>query len=200
MGVFAGVPRAVDFDICRKLLGSCFGARFGSAREIACTVWATTNQREWLLIVFIPYRTTPTHTSKVNQYHLFQVKMCTSKVTAYPQNSYRGIATQLITVHSVPTKQASTSSSASSQEESSSSTDTSSTTQEQYPSTSYSIPTRDMFALYSAQGAVAELDSFGVHRPRPAMLNDEERPRKRRTCVSVEIHPMLLFDDLLLDD
>ena len=64
---------------------------------------------------------------------------------------------------------------------------------------------RDMFQIYSSQGVAAnELESFGVNRDRPAYTNEGMESftllNKRKTRVSAEISPLLLFEEFLSKD
>ena len=71
----------------------------------------------------------------------------------------------------------------------------------------------DMFQLYSTEGvASAELESFGVHHKRAVNCtrsatsssgDGSEQARaakKRKTRVSAEIHPLLLFEEIFWED
>eukprot|EP00970_Alexandrium_tamarense_P010436 scaffold2107_cov192-Alexandrium_tamarense.AAC.63 len=80
---------------------------------------------------------------------------------------------------------------------------------------------RDMFELYASEGvATREFKSFGVYRERHhyhvddiavqddrQMQNEGHDPlkadlptKKRKTCVSAEIHPLLLFEEIFAND
>ncbi|EED96131.1 predicted protein [Thalassiosira pseudonana CCMP1335] len=80
---------------------------------------------------------------------------------------------------------------------------------------------RDMFELYASEGvATREFKSFGVYRERHhyhvddiavqddrQMQNEGDDPlkadlptKKRKTCVSAEIHPLLLFEEIFAND
>lgn len=80
---------------------------------------------------------------------------------------------------------------------------------------------RDMFELYASEGvAMREFKSFGVYRVRHhyhvddiavqddrQMQNEGHDPlkadlptKKRKTCVSAEIHPLLLFEEIFAND
>lgn len=81
-------------------------------------------------------------------------------------------------------------------------------------SASNPLPTKlDMFQIYSTEGVIArEFESFGLtshHQPtanggasngRGGARTIATRRNGRRTCVSTEVHPMMIFEEMLLSD